>query len=449
MRDFKKIVLEKEFKERLRWLITLRWYAIIGVFLVITGTNFLLPVQLPLLPLYAGNVILLIYNILLFFYDKKIESEIDLPTWFGKANRCANFQITIDLILLTYFIHFSGGIENPFIFYFIFHMVIASILLTKKAAYFQATLAILLLSGILFGEQTGILPHYHLAGFVLDRVTSSSLYNGLGIYFVFSTTVYLTVYMATSIVDRLREGEEELAIANTKLEEQDRLKSQYVLMVSHDLQASLSTIQSCLKVVLTKLTDGIADKPREMIARAEERTRHLLDFVKDLLNLSRIRAAREIEKTKISLSQIIIKITDQFKMKMEEKELDIIIDNSSSTSVIVNVKTIEELIQNILYNAIKYTPRRGQIKIHTRETEKGNFIQSSFEDTGIGIPEEDIPHVFEDFYRSKNAEVLEKNGTGLGLSISKQIVEAHGGKIWVESQNGKGSTFIFTLPKAI
>lgn len=196
------------------------------------------------------------------------------------------------------------------------------------------------------------------------------------------------------------------------------------------------------------MTGEISEKSREMLARAEQRSRYLLQFVKDLLDLSKIRAIKEIEKKSISLSEIINKVVEQLKPKAERKHLVLSVEDSVSPPIIfANADAIEQLLTNLIDNAIKYTPWGGKVTLECGPSTVDCFFQGSVVDTGIGIPKEDLPHIFEDFYRAKNAEQFEKDGTGLGLSIVKQIIEAHNGKIWVESQVGKGSKFMFILPK--
>ncbi len=450
MNSIKQILSGKELRKRLIWLINLRWVAVVAVFTAITGTKYIFRIELPLFPLYLGNLILSSYNIMFFFYNKQFISYRDISKWLEKAKHFANLQISLDLIMLVYFVHFAGGIENPFMFYFIFHMVIASILLSNKAAYYQATLSMFLFGIIGFGEYLKILPHYHLTGFIREEFCLLNPYYFAGIFFVFSSTLYLAVYMTTSIVNKLRARESELGMANRKLEEKDRLKSEYVQTVSHDLQNSLSAIQSCLKVVLSGLTGTVSKKSREMISRAEHRTIGLLDFVKDILNLSKIRVLRKLKKNNISLSGLAKKIIEQVESKAKEKHISLVIESLNQNDIVyANQNSIEQLLSNLLFNAVRYTPNEGKVALNCSRPGgrrlKG-FMQISVSDTGIGIPQEDLPYVFNDFYRAKNAEIFAEDGTGLGLSIVKQIVEAHGGKIWIESRVGKGSTFIFTLP---
>ncbi|MBN1550010.1 hypothetical protein JW979_01020, partial [bacterium] len=257
--------------ERLEWLVRLRWIACGMVLFVVTGSIYFINLSLPQFPLFLGIGMIALYNALFRSQLSLIENRSDRFFLFRNAQNFANIQISMDLVLLSYFIHFSGGLENPFVFYFIFHMVIASTLLSPKAAYFQATLAIILIAFIGFSEWANWLPHYHLVGFLHPDACNISAVFTIGVLLIIGSTLILTVFMTTSIEQQLRHRELELAEANAQLSEQDRLKSQYVLTVSHDLRSSLATIQSCLTVVLNNLTGEIPNQAREMISRAEQR----------------------------------------------------------------------------------------------------------------------------------------------------------------------------------
>ena len=219
-----------------------------------------------------------------------------------------------ELLALTYFLHFGGSIENPFVYYFIFHMVIAGILLSNRAAYAHGAFAVLLIGSTSFLEYAGVIPHYHVSGFPDSEMIYNFKYlaGSLG---VLSSTLFITIFMAATIVNKLRDREEKLDAANKLLAEQDRLKSQYVLTVSHDLKSSVSTIQSCLKVVLKGLTGSIGQKTTEMLSRAERRSVYMLDFISDLLNLSSIRADKNLRKSQVSVSRIAERTVDNFSQR--------------------------------------------------------------------------------------------------------------------------------------
>ena len=431
-------ISEKELDVRIKWFIDLRWLAVIGVAAVITGARYLLFIKLPVIPLYSGVGLLFLYNWVFLVYSRKLQMKEQDARWFKKVNIFANLQVFADLLILTYFVHFSGSLENPFVFYFIFHMVIASILLSNKAAYLHATMVMVLLGLVVSGEYFGVLQHYHLNGFVDGELFFQKRYLA-GYFFVLCSTLYITIFMATSIVNRLREGEIRLA-------EQDRLKSLYVRTVSHDLKSSIATIQSCLKVVLNGMTGPVSEKSREFISRAENRSRSMLTFVKDLLDLSSIRADKALLRKKASFPDIVKKAADQLTPRINEKNLILEFKNGLKlATVFVNEEAIERAVINLLENALRYTPSGGKVKIALQN--RSGYIELEVSDTGIGIAEEDLACLFQDFYRAKNARAMEKDGTGLGLSIVKQIVESHRGKVWVESQLGKGSKFAFSIPE--
>jgi signal transduction histidine kinase len=447
MEKFLTIYTPKQLKKRIIWFITLRYLAVIGVFAVLTITEHLLKIKLPFVQLYLGNLLLVILNTLFLIYNRKLEFLREKEVYFKKANVFVNFQISLDLAMLTYFIHFAGGVENPFTFYYTFHMVIASILLSNKAAKNQAIFATVLLGSVIFGEYTSILPHFSLIGFSDISLSYQKIGYVSGIFFVIISTLFIVVYMTTSIVNKLRERDLVLYKVNGKLNDQDRLKSQYVLRVSHDLQSSLSAIQSCLKVVLSNMTGSISDRSREMITRAEQRCMGLLRFVHDLLDLSKMRALSETKKVHLLFSDIIKKVIEDLKPLLDEKKLNVTFENHINEYVLGNPDALTDMMDNLIINAIKYTPRGGKITISQQLSSDPGFIKLAISDTGIGILQENLPFIFDDFFRGNNAMILEKNGTGLGLSIVKHIVESHQGDIWVDSTLGGGTKFTFTLPK--
>ncbi len=438
------ILAGSEVDERARWFIDLRWLAVIGVAGVVTAASLIFKVTLPLRFLYAGAAILACYNAVFLLYWKRLSASPGKDN--KKQNLFANIQVATDLLMLTYFLHFGGSIENPFVYYFIFHMVIAGILLSNRAAYAHGAFAVLLIGSTSFLEYAGVIPHYHVSGFPDSEMIYNFKYlaGSLG---VLSSTLFITIFMAATIVNKLRDREEKLDAANKLLAEQDRLKSQYVLTVSHDLKSSVSTIQSCLKVVLKGLTGSIGQKTTEMLSRAERRSVYMLDFISDLLNLSSIRADKNLRKSQVSVSRIAERTVDNFSQRFQAKKIKFEFrDELEEAMILANEDSIERVFINLLENAVRYTPSGGKISLELRN--KDGNIEVSVRDTGIGIAEDDQQSLFKDFYRAENARMIEKDGTGLGLSIVKQIMDSHNGRIWLESRLGQGSRFIFSLPVA-
>lgn len=440
----KKVITEEEFIERLHWLIKLRWIAVFGVVLAVTFSNRILKFSLPLTPLYAVAAAIGAYNLAFLFFVIRIGKKIS-NNRFKITNTVTNLQISFDLFSLAFLIHFSGGVENPFIFYFVFHTIIASVLLSRRAAFLQATLAIALFSIIVVLEYLGILPHYCLIRFVTIDQHRNLIYI-LGIYFVFVSTLYIAAYMATSIVKRLRAHQRQLRQANELLEEKDRIKSEYVLRVTHDIKEHLSSIEGCLQPVSAGITGVLNDSQRDLLERAEQRVDKLMFFVKALLEITRIKLSKHIEMDYFSLRKTVESAVNFVDAKAKNKSIRINCEIEPSIEKIKGAQVyIEETIANLLSNSVKYTAAHGKIGISVKD--RGDTVLIQITDTGIGVPKSDIPYIFNEFYRASNAKGIERTGTGLGLSIAKQVVERHNGKIWVESEVGRGSTFSIELPK--
>jgi signal transduction histidine kinase len=431
------ILNKQDLRGKIRWFILLRWLAAAGLALVITGACFLLDIPLPLLPLYLGNLFLILYNGLFYLVNRRLQQRLDTSSWIDRAHRMANVQILLDLGLLTYLIYFSGGLENPFVFYYIFHMIISGILLTNRSAYFQATCASILF-GLLMAERLlNLLPYHALPGAAGDV----SLTGYIGRFLAFSSTLYIAVYLTTTIVNKLHQRERELA-------EQDKLKSQYVLTVSHDIQSSLATVDSCLQTVLQDYTGTIGQETRDMVQRADLRTRHLLEFVRDLLDISRMRTQNDIQKERVDLVEVVEKEIELFREQSREKGITLSFDNLAGEFFFqANRFSMEQLFNNLLSNALRYTPAGGSVTVSLKPGERKDSIEARITDSGIGIAKENLANIFDDFYRAGNAKKFTENGTGLGLAIVKRIVELHNGVIRVVSEVNNGTTFIVTLSR--
>lgn len=440
----KDCIREEGLVERIFWLIRLRWIAVVGVFLVVLFSSLILKLLVPKFPFFLIAIFLACFNLLSLFLLKYIVIKKRITTLFD-ANRIANMQIAVDLACLAGLIHFSGGIENPFIFYFIFHMIIASILLSRRASFLQATYAILLFLSIVILEDMGIIRHYALNGFMGLGQYHNRIYI-YGVSFVFITTLYIAVYMTSSISAMLKKREQNLKQLNDLLTKKDRIKSEYVLRVTHDIKEHLSAIQGCLEPVIGGLTGPLDEKQLDLLKRADKRTERLTFFIKALLEITRIKLEKEIEMKHFSLRLVIANAINSVNAKAKDKGMAINVNIENTVDIINGSEVyIEETIANLLANSIKYSPNNSRIDILVKD--RGSSILIRISDNGIGIPKDEIFKVFDEFYRASNAREVERDGTGLGLSIAKQVVERHGGEILVESEVGKGSSFNITLPK--
>jgi len=243
----------------------------------------------------------------------------------------------------------------------------------------------------------------------------------------------------------LKKQEEALRSANEQLRQKDRIKDEYVSRVTHDIKGHLAAIQSCLYVVQSGPADSLVEQQSEFLVRALGRTVQLTGFVKELLNLTQMRLSGRMQMDSFSLGDAISKSLASIGAKTEEKSITVRSDVAESVGLIVgNEFSITEMVTNLLFNAVKYTPEGKSIGLDAEGS--GDWVTIKISDTGIGIPANEVDNVFDEFFRASNAKKSEKDGTGLGLSIVTQIIERHGGEISVESKEGEGTTFTVTLP---
>jgi signal transduction histidine kinase len=354
-----------------------------------------------------------------------------------------NFQISTDFVVLTLLLHFSGGIENPFIIYFIFHMIMASIVLSPRESYLQAGFAWSLVILLAIFEYLGIIQHHPLEGFVTPGLFESRIYL-FGTGLVFITTSFLVVYITNSIVMQSRRHEQAYMKANRELEKKDEIKNEYVLRITHDIKGHLAAIQSSLNVLHHKPVGSIRQDCMEFLDIASQRTSTLIRFVRDLLYITKLKLSNEVRSGHFSIRDSIQKIVTNLESSAKEKSIRIHVEIDDAVDQIVGFQlSIEELITNLLGNAIQYSDPDSDVYLKVKDW--NNQVLIEIQDHGQGIPAQEQELVFEEFFRGSKTKATSV-GTGLGLAISKKIVQNHGGRIWVESDEGNGSKFCFTLP---
>jgi two-component system phosphate regulon sensor histidine kinase PhoR len=232
----------------------------------------------------------------------------------------------------------------------------------------------------------------------------------------------------------------------TRLKELEKIRQDFVANVSHELRTPLTTIKGYAETLLEgALKEEVAAQFVQVIKRHSDR---LEKIVEDLLILSKIESKEfQLRMESLSISDLIGDVLDFLKEPLNKRKISVSVGEIPPTLLVYGDRQyLEQVLINILDNAIKYGRDRGNIKISVNENPDGE-IQVSVEDDGTGIPKEDLPRIFERFYRVDKGRSKELGGTGLGLSIVKHIVQAHGGSVWAESEITKGSRFHFTLPK--
>ncbi len=242
---------------------------------------------------------------------------------------------------------------------------------------------------------------------------------------------------------QLEQEAAELARAKEELERLDRFKTAFMLTVAHELRAPLNALQSFLWAILKGYIPQ--EEQQETLQRASERVEELLLLVDDLLRLARVKSEQEtVRREKVPLADILEKVFPLLKADADAKGIHCTLEIRRRPEVEADRDQMTQLWTNLISNAIKYTPPGGGVQVVLDEED--GWAVGWVEDTGIGIAPEDLPRIFEEFYRTRQAKEMEPRGTGLGLPLVREILEKHGGSIGVESELGKGSRFTFRLP---
>ena len=229
----------------------------------------------------------------------------------------------------------------------------------------------------------------------------------------------------------------------------EKIKSEFVSLAAHQLRTPLSAIKWTLKMLLDGDLGEITEEQRGFIEKTYQSNERMISLINDLLDITRIEEGRYLSKPVLaSFEEIVTSVLDFCQQEIIRKEINLELEKPQIKlpQASMDVEKIKLVVQNLIENAIKYTPLGGKITVSVGYREDKKEIIFSVKDTGVGIPEDQQSRVFTKFFRGANVMRMETEGSGLGLFISKNIIEAHGGKIWFESKEGQGTTFYMVLP---
>ncbi|NLE76087.1 MAG: HAMP domain-containing histidine kinase [Chloroflexi bacterium] len=372
-----------------------------------------MPSVLPLIPLIVATLFIGLYNLAFCFVIWSTRRSGAPPRLPGGPYLLMHLQIALGLAALTILLHYAGGAENPFFPYYVFHVTLAAIVLWQRSSFLYAALV---------------------------------------------TTLFFAALVVGGLARQLRRRERELVQAqmscelraselanlNQRLRQLDQAKSQFMLMVTHELRAPLAAIQSFLQLILQGYAS--ADEQKRIMERTSQRAAELLTLIGDLLAL---RQASEPPADAglqwVHPEDVLGSVAELLRGQAAQKGLAFEVEFASDLPRVRALPRDLQLVwTNLISSAIKYTQAGGWVKASCVQHERG--LLGAVQDTGIGIPAEALAHVFDEFYRAENARALENRGTGLGLAIVKGIVEKYGGRVWVESVVGEGTTVSFSWP---
>ena len=458
---------------RLHWFIRLRWLFVTLALGVLAVERFAFPaarrpweVLLVVLGVGAINVFWGLASRLL---DSQLnQTEEPAPAAVRSARLFANAQVSTDLLLLTVILHLTGGIENPMSVFYLFHVAISGLLLRTHHALLQSAWAVLLYATMSATEWLGWLQHHPL----LPHLGSAGLYEQyeyvLLLVAVNAVAVFGTLYFMLRIAKTLDSREGELINANTALEQSRRAiqdlqarRARFMQTAAHQLKSPLAIVQTLANLI----RDGIVTDEEGIqatCAKISRRAQEGIGQVSELLTFARVQEADPARhrQSKADVRETALELCRRFKPVAERKDVELTwwVPDVSGLAVPVDPQDLKDCIGNLIENAIKYTPGPGRVRVALtvkKTRNKAVSVGVHVSDTGIGFDPKLLrtsgrqlgeEPVFDAFQRGTNVIAAGIPGTGLGLSIVREVIEQAGGRIWLMSRLGAGSSFTVTLP---
>ncbi len=425
------------------WLCRFRWF-VAGVFFAY-GALSLSPGLLPAAGLspqprwpFVGAMLLVLLNVVFLLHGRVLAGRGNARG--AKSSLWA--QIIIDLLVLTAVVHYLGSLETYVAFAYLFHIVLACIFFSRVRA-----LQVVAISGILYLacvmlEEAGILGP---AGIYIDRALREEI-SRRPVAVVMNTVSVLYIwtvvwYLASHVSKRLRRRDRELAETNLRLVEAQEAKTKHMLRTTHELKAPFAAVHANVQLLLNGLCGTLPGEANEVLGRVSARCTHLAREIQQMLQLANLRQKAEgpLEMVRLDLGETLEWAVEHIQPSAVQQGIEIekYICPSYTEAVEDHMRM---LFSNLLSNAVTYSHKGGKVRASCVASDEGGTV-ITIEDEGIGIPEDKLPHVFEEYYRTNEAVQHNRNSTGLGLAIVQQIAETYRIRVLVRSKVGEGTMF--------
>lgn len=443
-----------EFWEAIRrrnlWFIKLRYIVVVVMLVTSFISTVIFKIDFSPLQLTAGSLItasILGYNLTLHRLRKHIKPDIN------KFNplHLSLLQMVLDLIALLLLVYFTGGIESPFYILFVFHMIAGSLILPGVIVYSLAVIFAALFISVIILEYLGIIPHHQINGlFGVD------LYNNINFIVAylatFSFMIFVSVYLANGIARQLYKREQDLVDSMKKVNAAEKEKQKYIMGIVHEIKTPIVAVASYIDIILQKFLGPVDEIVEEKLVRAKTRTDEGIQMINDVLNVSKLTLYDQYDEEDIEIEELVAGVIKRRTASAESHLIKLkLMDLRDKKEKLMGDKFLLDIaVSNLVGNAIKYGVDEGNIEIRINSDLRNLYIEVC--DDGVGIPIDELPKIFKEFYRAKNVKKIVSEGSGLGLSVVKRIIERHGGRIKAESpsrmakRDQPGSCFTISIP---
>ena len=438
---------------RNKWLINVRYYVVVSFALFVLFMQHIFNIGFTSEQLWTFTIIsaaLFLINIL---YNYIVTSGIvkNDSEGFNQLHFAFN-QIVVDLLAIALITYYTGGIESPFYLFFVFHMIIGSMILPNYVVYSLSGIVISYISVLSYLEFNGLLQHYNFGNLLTVPLYTNERY--IIIYVTaFTIMMLVSVFLANNISRAHFMRSQQLKLTLNRLKLAEKTKMKYTMGIVHEIKSPIVGAQSNLDLVLKGFTGEINTATDEKIKRARIRTDEAIAIINDILKISKLKLLESLNKEEVDIVKFVENTFSKKDSQILSMEVSTNITDKRKEKLPVKIDPalFELVFSNLIGNAIKYNTPGGNLEVILGNNENGE-VEIVVADDGIGIPDDDKHKMFQDFYRSSNAKQKGIEGTGLGLSVVKEIVEQHDGTISFNSpsrltkEGRRGTEFILTLP---
>ncbi len=358
----------------------------------------------------------------------------------------------LDIFCVTFLIYITGWMESPYWFLYLVLIILSGFgVFSPSSAFFVFLIALfssLLYLGLMLSAYNGLLPLYGTTFSFTPQQLLISIINKAVFttvtFFLFASTVYYFSKLLSQHRNELLSKNRQLLAAMNEIKEVDRIKDEFVSTASHELRTPLAVIRENASLLHDGVVGEVNDRQKKLLDTSLANVDRLAQILDNLLDIAKIESRSiELKHRRTDIGALALKSIELLKDLASKKNI-VIESHLAPATTWVDPDQVLRVFINLIDNAVKYTEANGRIKV-TVEPNDGE-IRAVVEDTGLGIAPEDQGMIFERFVRLRGGAAVAR-GSGLGLSICKAIIEMHKGRIWVESEPGRGSRFIFVIPR--
>ena len=445
---------QKEFWDAIRrrnlWTIKLRYGVVVVLVFVLIFSTLILKINFTTTQLIAGCAItasILGYNMILHYLRRHVKLDVNKfnPLYISLA------QMILDLISLLLLVYFTGGIESPLYMLFVFHMIVGSLILPGAVVYTLAIIFVALFILLIILEHFAVLPHHPING-LFDIDLYSNINFVLAYISTFTVMIFVSVYLANGLARQLYKREKDLVESIKKINAAEKEKQTYIMGIVHEIKTPIVAVASYIDIILQKFLGPIDETVEEKLVRAKNRTDEGIQMINDVLNVSKLTLYDQYDEGEIDIYELVSSVIKRRTASAEAHLIKLnLLDKREKKEKLKGDKFLLDIAaSNLIGNSIKYGVDGGNVEVTINSDSKNIYIEVC--DDGVGIPPNELPKIFKEFYRAVNVRKIISEGSGLGLSVVKRIVERHGGTIKAKSpsrmakKDHPGTCFTIELP---